>query len=1173
MSNKQWRVNLHKWDVRGLGDQIVQANGQSISTDLAAGLQFTYPNIQQVNNWYVQGFVPKNDFAFDLRDWYGIEFDFTLNDETRESLCLKVTIGLLDTMTSKGLQQERVNEVETEAWLSGLSGRVSIPFKQFDHYRVLTRDWKFVRSIRLSAHAETGSQVTCVISNLQFRRRPHVYLSTPIRSKSAEAGQYVNYDISVLNCSDTKQDIRLYSEQYGWEIMPVDIKDRLVSLQPGELRVVQVKVKVLERIAPGGHEKQTIVAAVNVNSQGNQDDVLQLTTVRALPHPYVLKTEDEWQAVMQKIEEHDWAKSLLKTYVDRATNWQVPEINDNGLFLFETVHSHHAQCAAIAWKLTQEKVFAEKVALFLKRLSDPDKGYMHTLQACHQELVHEGEFFKHTAIAYDIIYDTDLLSTAERERIEVVFRQFIDLIDWDLGSGKISNWNLAQLAGAAYCSQVLQDLERMDRFIFGVGGFVDQLSKGTFDDGWWYECAVGYNLMCAGLFSEIAQSCRPWGLNLVHMQVPASYNTQVGPGQANETNEAIWGPNKRNYRSIDQLWDSLIPMADYRGVVFGINDSAEAKLQGIASNGSLDPRYDLAYYHYRKPEYADMLQMMDWSERDLLFAVPNMQGSDSEHKPYTQSAYAHNAGVVVLRSQKAGREPREQIQAVVKYGSHGGGHGHFDRMSLLGLSRYGRSFYNPQNIWYFYHYFMFKFFVQSSINHNMVIVDLKQQEPTEAALQHFHTGSLFQACAVDHVTRWSYPPYGGRPVHGHQSLTEQSWHEGRYVPIPDHPPAYGEQTGYTEPILQRRLTIVTDDYVILFDHMSGEEVHTYDCLFHVKGLKEIKAKAKSHRKHTAKLSDDPLSGAQFITDCDWYEVQTPACTSFEMLYGPEYASEVFRSNYNEAGPLKLDIHTLWPPEVELITGTDPEYYKVEKKLWYTVSGDDTELAAGQFGAWVLGKDTIDVSVAGVDALQLKVSIDGVYEEHFRFKKKTEKTVFWGDPHIVTASGEIIYLSDLPLTYHNTDKGHGIGKDYFGGPVKIEAQTYEQAIPANPEDMAEEGVISVSLSGLDAVRFKTSIGGDYPLGDETYTRKMLSARTRGKEACFVTIMEPFEQQSAIEKAEAIDAEHVIVYLKDGRKQVVSVSGLHGQGEPIAVKMQEYDEAGVLIREDVTVNNKG
>ena len=147
--------------------------------------------------------------------------------------------------------------------------------------------------------------------------------------------------------------------------------------------------------------------------------------------------------------------------------------------------------------------------------------------------------------------------------------------------------------------------------------------------------------------------------------------------------------------------------------------------------------------------------------------------------------------------------------------------GHIGRTVSSSLIRYGRSFYNPESIWYTYGTFMYKFYVQNSVTHNMVVVDLKLQDPGKGEC-FFHTGRLFQACAVENVARWSNPPYGGWRVKGDKTFAERTWNEGRYVPIPEQPPVYSARTGFTEPVLQRGLTVVMDDYVVLFDYAKGE---------------------------------------------------------------------------------------------------------------------------------------------------------------------------------------------------------------------------------------------------------------------------------------------------------------------------------------------------------------
>ena len=1154
------RIDLMEWDILHESYPNRRMTGAILiaPTDI---FTFQYPNVLEPNNWYLRGFEEKNDFSADLRDWHSLEMEVELPADGL--LELKAEVGLL---VNKSPMPEQVEYVAAQCLIAG-QGRQSItlPLNQFDDLKSLSGKWKFVRSVRISGEWMTGgSKEPFSILRMTLKRRQAIHISAPVRSKAVLAGETAQYEVTVHNCTNRSQPVSFACEKYGWETMAVKLDPPFLITEPWESKKLRVSVNVPEKVAPGGHERQKITAIPG--GQGHAADALELFTLRSLPHPYIKMAEPEWEEVREKVQNHEWAAELLAMYEQRADQWMVPEIHD-GLYLFETHHSHEAENAVIVWKVTGRRDLADKAALFLRRLVDPAKGYPATRRASHQELVHEGELFKHAAVVYDLIYDSGLLSEEDHANVEQTFRLFIELIDWALCRGGISNWTLAEMIGALYCSQALQDYERMTRFLYGTGGFTDHLSKGTLDDGWWYECSVGYNLMGAGLFSEMTQSCKPWGINLAETWVPAHYYEQVIPGGKPDIDGLcvdIWGPSRRNFRSITQLWDSLLPFADYRGVLFGINDSAESKLPGISPRGYMDARFDLAYYLYRKPEYADILLTCGLADRDLLYAVPGLKQSES--KPYLSSAYADNAGVAVLRSQTEGRAAREQIQAVVKYGSHGGAHGHYDRVSLLSVMRYGKSFYNPENIWYNYHTFMYKFYVQNSITHNMVIVDQKLQDPVEGRRLLFHSGKLFQACAVENKARWSHPPYGGWRVNGDKTFAERTWNEGRYVPVPDEAPEYSKRTAFTEPILQRRMTVVTDDYVVLFDYMSGEEEHTYDCLFHCKGLISVEADKKRHKGHTEQFSTDPLGSAQFITDCDWYDMSGTVKAKFEMGFGSGYDNRANRTAFNEDGPLNIDHYTVWPPKTEMIVGADPEYFQVQKQLHYAVVGDGQMIARGKFGAWILGRDDLDVSVEGIETLELRVRTDEAYGEHGSLNK-TEKTIFWGDPYLVMEDGEIRYLSDLPIRYHNTDQGNGIGVDYFGGPVKLRGKRFDLAVPANPADLSREGVIAVDLSGLKAVRFVTSIGGDFPLGDETYQRKMLSARSVGKSARFLSVIETYENTAKITKAVAASADEIHVELADGRVQIIKLTDFDGDGNCLSAHVQEIGADGTIIRQEM------
>ena len=408
--------------------------------------------------------------------------------------------------------------------------------------------------------------------------------------------------------------------------------------------------------------------------------------------------------------------------------------------MFDTSHAHHARDCAIIYQISGEIRFAQKTAAFLREWSAPD-GYRRLPRAGNQELVHDGEFFKSAACAYDLIYDWDGWTEKDRENIEQTMRFYMEYIDVEICSGEASNWLLAEIAGAVYSAAVLGDKERMERFLYGPGGAADELAKGVLDDGWWYEASIGYNLMCAGLMSELSVAASHFGMNFKDIKVTPAYRRTncVAEARLDGLSNDIWGENTKNYRSIEMLWDSLIPFYDYRGVVMGINDSAEQK-SNAQTKAFYKLDYELAYRLYKKPEYAYMISRLGDDERNVLFGEEVRPAYELDELPYEKSCYAQNAGSVVLRSHKKDRPIREQIQVGLKYGSHGGAHGHYDRASMNGLMRYGRSLTNPENIWYSYHTFMYKFYCQTSITHNMVTVDLKQQEAAPPKQLLFYAG-------------------------------------------------------------------------------------------------------------------------------------------------------------------------------------------------------------------------------------------------------------------------------------------------------------------------------------------------------------------------------------------------------------------------------------------------
>jgi hypothetical protein len=983
----------------------------------------------------------------------------------------------------------------------------------------------------------------------------------------------------VGNCSDAKQSIVLSFVKRGWEEMTVSVKPATLQLAPGESREALVRVTLSDRIPPGGHETQLLQAVANGDAA--KASQIKFITACRVPSPFIFHTAARWQEVRDKVAAYPWAKDRAEEFINKARAWRVPEAagpdkapdDTYGPYVFATATESDLMASGYAWQLTRDRALAEKVALYLRRLSDPARGYPATLRACNQSLVQEGGYFQHVAMAYDMVLDSGVFTEGDRRRIETTFRMFMETIDRASDYGPINNWNVSEGCGAFYCALALGDLAAADRWFLGPVGICDQLAKGVMNDGWWNECSISYNTWVASEFTQVALAYEPFGINFREMNVPASFSPRVmlvselsgGAVTGGTTDEErrkpfgmepnVFGPNHRPYRNIRMMWDSLLPFLDYRSVMIGVNDSTENMVGGArAEIGGVAP-FELAYYVFRDPAYAAVIKN-GGGKRDLLFGVPELP----EQTParFRDSAFADNVGLVMLRSQTTNRPVREQIQAALHYGTHGWAHGHFDRTDFLSLMRYGRSFWNPESVFWVYEPFMYKFYCQCSVNHNMVVVDRKMQEPEPGERLLFHTGSAMQATVVQTEARWSRPPYGGMvydyvPV---KTFAEKCWREGRSVPIPSNAPAYGSLSGFTEKILQRRALIVADDYIVLADWVRGANAHQFESLLQIKGFEGLEAPRKRFLRHDAQWDADATGSAQFVTDCDWYEATAPALGRFTERWGPGADNEGSRSLGNEDGVLKLNVHTLWPPTQEIMVGAAPEMVPVEKRLFYTVRGDGKVLAEGKFGAWILGSADIDVPLAGAAQLELET----------RTELSKRPTLFWANARVITADGTEIPLNTLSPKLQNIEEPKEPGKDYFGGPIKIVGREYSLATPGQPQSNNEPGFVRVSLAGLKAARFKAVLGGDYPLGDETQRRKVCAVRAPdGAEARFLTVIEPYENQPVVKSAVASSADTLRIELADGRVQEISLRNFDGSGQNIQVKLIETKNGRVLREE--------
>lgn len=1108
------------------------------------GIRFVFP-AREGAGIRPYGFDFVNDAAADVMRWHG--FRFTLYTE-RSDTAVRVTAGFADG-----------GSVSAGFRLADAGGHsCSLALEDFDVERAKSNIWRELVFVELNGEL--------AVKSARLLKGKRIAVETGILGKHTDAGETAVYDVTVCSCSDSRQWVEASQVIEGWESMYADICPERFVLEPYGSCQVKVSVKMHDNIPKGAHEKTT----VRFVPEGSSDRAEEVSfwTLRTLEHPYIYHTQEKWAETAVKIDREDVFQPAYEQLKKDADGWSVvpPVPFGERDYCYDTGQEHYIMSCAYLYSITKEQVYAEKLAAFFRYFTDSETGYPVRKKGCSQSYVQEGHFFQHLALAYDMIYDSGALTQEDHTGIEKSFRIYMEILDRHICCGHISNWTLSELTGAVYCAMALQDFERMRRFLFGSCGSFEQLSHGAFSDGWWYECSVGYNIWVSSMFLHTAHALLPFGINLIHCQFPLSYGKEVdsiNKGEIRKIKHGMynekWGGVQKGYVCIKDLFDAVIPFLDERGVLFGINDSDEKKITGVHFGST----FDLAYTYYKDPAYIPIIRKFDMA--DPIFGHAHLPEYDEN--VLENNAYSDNIGIAMLRSRTQGRRAGEQIQAVLRYGSHGYAHGHFDRTELLSVMRYGRSFFNPEHLWWSYGHFMYKFYVQNSNTKNMVTVDGKMQIPADAARVLFYSGKRLQAAGVRTVSRWGFPPFGGMIYQKGESLKERCEYNASDLSSYDAAP-YGVITGITEPVVQTRVMAVLDDCIVLFDSLCGETEHRYESLMQIKGFQSLEGagtgSAMRYVRHTGKKSEDPRSDEQFITDCAWYEAEGETRAGFVTRYGEGADLRGMRGSYNEGGCLCMDVYTAWPLQTRQCVGLAAEDLGQKSPYGIRICSD-TE-CVGQFGAnpWLLGARRLDIALdPGSRTLKLEIENKPLYTEQM-YPYDSPQCLFLADAFLETKDGRRISLPSLPVTCENIDGGYGIGKDYEGGRVLIEGEEYDDAVPISAADHSRRGIMEYSLDGLKAVRFTGIIGVDNFPGDEKQRRVTYGVAQTAVFGRFITVIEPHEGQRKVVRVEGSSENTVKIFYEDGNFQEVEVREIN---DAPSVTLRTYRN-GSLAAEECT-----
>lgn len=367
----------------------------------------------------------------------------------------------------------------------------------------------------------------------------------------------------------------------------------------------------------------------------------------------------------------DQAEATIEAAMAKAM--EVPNPGEAGGYEHERHKQNYREMrlAGLLYSITGEEKYAAFVRDMLNAYADlyPTLG-PHPL-AHHQkpgklfhQTLNEEVWLVHTSIAYDCVYDW--LSEEERERFETnIFRP---MADWfhirnQTEFDRIHNHGTWAVAAVGMIAYVMGDLELVKKALHGSnldgkGGFLAQLDLLFSPDGYYMEGPyyIRYALMPFFYFAEAVERMQPEvGIYEYRDQVlKKAYYAAVETAFPN----GIFPPINDASLTMDVAAPEVVLANALTYQRYGADDDllGVTRFQGrvILSGAGLTLARD----------YAALSQepSMNWSSVEFRDGHDGLRG-----------------GLGILRAGSG----EEQSMLLMKYGVHGGGHGHFDKLHFI----------------------------------------------------------------------------------------------------------------------------------------------------------------------------------------------------------------------------------------------------------------------------------------------------------------------------------------------------------------------------------------------------------------------------------------------------------------------------------------------------------
>ncbi len=351
----------------------------------------------------------------------------------------------------------------------------------------------------------------------------------------------------------------------------------------------------------------------------------------------------------------------------------------------------------------------------------------------------------------DLIWDT--LSPEERRTAETgLFRPAAEVIrSHRMGIHNIQCW---KNSAVGLVGLLLDDAELVADAVASPHGFREQIARGVNADGQWFEGAWGYHFYTVSALLPLLEAGERCGLGLYAFE--------------------------RNGRSVRMLFEGPFDLAMPNLLLPAFNDSGTVNLKGLSRV------YEYALAHYGNPRLA---QVIDPERRGLDALLAGLEDLPAAPAEARGSRNLAASGYAILEH---GVGP-QAAWLCLKYGPHGGGHGHDDKLNLLacrkgvilgidpGTAAYGVPI---QREWF-----------RATLAHNTITVDEANQKPAQGACLAFGTdpGASLSAALAD-----AGPVYAGV-------------------------------------VCRRAVALCGEDLILVLDLVSAEAEHTIDSAWHNAG--------------------------------------------------------------------------------------------------------------------------------------------------------------------------------------------------------------------------------------------------------------------------------------------------------------------------------------------------